>query len=599
MDRKAFQRLVTAGFLKSLTLSIAGMVDCAIVGQYLGADGLSAMKLAMPIFYILSLLSSILSTGLSIAVSQDLARGKRENASRTVKSVFTITMALSAAVTLAGIFCPSVFTMILAGNQVGQGIFSVTTDYIVPILIAAFPILLFDVLGTLAMLEGANFHMQCASVVLLVADIIGDFRAVRLKLGMTRIAAASAIAYFLAFIVIASFFLSGRSMFRLRLGIPNMGMLGKVAVLGAPMLVKELCGILWPVSVNYLMLRYGTVSGLAALSIQDAVHYLPSALCSGISGAVLILTGIYAGEQDEEGLKNMNACLLRWSLIGGTAIAALLGLAAWPLLRLFTSDGEILTLSVSALRLYLIGVPFTAINLSAAACLQGFGKKGRASLILFVNHIVLSILSAFLLGRLFGTIGFFASFSICEIITAVLVIPNLLVSFLRRRREEQHGLKEELRRNIQTINEAVSASQEVNTFCLTHRLGSREAFLIALCAEELAVNIIEHGFTDGKKHQLELRAVVSDEAFTLRLRDNCRRFDPVEWYKIVKPDDPSKNIGLRIVFGKANDVNYSSALSINNICVKYLLKGTANVNQENTGLKSPKDLTAPKCKSRT
>ena len=53
MDRKAFQRLVAAGFLKSLTLSIAGMVDCAVAGQYLGAEGLSAMKLAIPIFFIL------------------------------------------------------------------------------------------------------------------------------------------------------------------------------------------------------------------------------------------------------------------------------------------------------------------------------------------------------------------------------------------------------------------------------------------------------------------------------------------------------------------------------------------------------------------
>ena len=92
----------------------------------------------------------------------------------------------------------------------------------------------------------------------------------------------------------------------------------------------------------------------------------------------------------------------------------------------------------------------------------------------------------------------------------------------------------------------MSASQEVNTFCLTHRLGSREAFLIALCAEELAINIIEHSFTDGKKHQLELRAVVSDEAFTLRLRDNCREVESLLVIQTMGLDDAENGVTLSL-----------------------------------------------------
>ena len=42
MEKHIFRRLVAAGFIKSLTLSIAGMIDCIIVGRFLGASGLSA-----------------------------------------------------------------------------------------------------------------------------------------------------------------------------------------------------------------------------------------------------------------------------------------------------------------------------------------------------------------------------------------------------------------------------------------------------------------------------------------------------------------------------------------------------------------------------
>ena len=72
---------------------------------------------------------------------------------------------------------------------------------------------------------------------------------------------------------------------------------------------------------------------------------------------------------------------------------------------------------------------------------------------------------------------------------------------------------------------------------------------------------------DDRIAKIELRTVISDQRIILRLRDNCRRFDPVEWNKVMNPDDPTKNIGLRIVFGKAEDVSYSSALDLNNVCV--------------------------------
>ncbi len=41
MEKKFFRNLVIAGFLRSLTLSVTGLIDCAVVGRYLGTDGLS------------------------------------------------------------------------------------------------------------------------------------------------------------------------------------------------------------------------------------------------------------------------------------------------------------------------------------------------------------------------------------------------------------------------------------------------------------------------------------------------------------------------------------------------------------------------------
>ena len=50
------------------------------------------------------------------------------------------------------------------------------------------------------------------------------------------------------------------------------------------------------------------------------------------------------------------------------------------------------------------------------------------------------------------------------------------------------------------------------------------------------------------------------------------------YFKIINPDDPTKNIGLRIIFRKADAVNYSSALNMNNVCVKYLIRRGEEIN---------------------
>ena len=572
MDKRIFRRLVAAGFLKNLTLSIAGMVDCAIVGRFLGAAGLSAMKLALPVFSVLSLFSSILGTGLSVSVSRDLTRGNRERADITFQSVLTVSLLISAACMLVGFACPSAITTLLAGNEFDPAIFVSATVYLSPILISALPILFYDVLGTLAMLEGADRYIQCASLVLPVVNVLGDLIAVRLNMGLRGIAAASGIAYACACCIVAASFLRRRSMFRLKPGRPDVGSLRTVVVFGAPMVVKGLCGILWPLSINRLMLRYGTVSGLAALSIQDAVHYLPASLCSGIASATLIMTGIYAGEQDEDGLRKINASVIRWSLIGGLSIALCLGLAALPILRLFSEDAEVLSLGVSALRLYLFGVPFFALNLAASSYLQGLGRNRDSAMVIFLNHILISISSAFFLARLFGTKGIFASYGICEVIMAAILILNVW-AFLamqgRRTTDVSKRQKTELRRSIHSIREAVDASMQVNRFCLDNGISPKDAHHIALCTEELAVNSLEHGFNDRKRHHLELRSVISEGKLLLRLRDDGRRFDIVERYKMINPDDPTRNIGLRIVFANAEEVSYSSALNMNHVCVKW------------------------------
>ena len=82
--------------------------------------------------------------------------------------------------------------------------------------------------------------------------------------------------------------------------------------------------------------------------------------------------------------------------------------------------------------------------------------------------------------------------------------------------------------------------------------------------EEMAGNIVEHGFTkDKKKHTVDVRVVYKDGGLILRIKDDCVPFDPAERSAIVDPADPARNIGIRTVYAIATKISYQNILGLN------------------------------------
>ena len=89
--------------------------------------------------------------------------------------------------------------------------------------------------------------------------------------------------------------------------------------------------------------------------------------------------------------------------------------------------------------------------------------------------------------------------------------------------------------------------------------------LLSLFVEELGNNVVTHGFrkSKGKNLGLDIRLVHLADGWTMRLRDNCRAFDPTEWVRIHKKEDSVSNVGIRLVCGLAKEVRYVSTMDLN------------------------------------
>ena len=99
---------------------------------------------------------------------------------------------------------------------------------------------------------------------------------------------------------------------------------------------------------------------------------------------------------------------------------------------------------------------------------------------------------------------------------------------------------------------------------------ARIAYLTSLAVEEMAKNVIEHGFSkDNKKHTLSARIVHKENELIIRIRDDCKSFDPRKKYEqIYANDDPGSNYGIRMIMAEAGEVRYTSMFNLNNLLIR-------------------------------
>ena len=128
----------------------------------------------------------------------------------------------------------------------------------------------------------------------------------------------------------------------------------------------------------------------------------------------------------------------------------------------------------------------------------------------------------------------------------------------------------ELSISADTMLEAVGMARIAGQFCRENGIEQKKAYTLALCVEEMTALILEHGFADGRPHKVDIRILIKKSELILRIRDDCKPFNPLERYEMIKedPDNTGKNLGIRMVVGMSSDMKYYTASGTNNLIIR-------------------------------
>lgn len=341
---KAIVKLALPATLALLAKAVYNIVDTAYIGM-LGSDiALTAVGVTVPMLLIMVSIENIFAAGASVLAGRQLGAGDSEGASRTVTTIIGISIIIGALLCLGGI---AFIEPLMRAFGASEASLPLAKDYAFWMFIAALANLPAQSMNCAARAESSVKISSIAVITGAVLNVILDPIFMfdwGFNMGVEGASLATTVSQFVTFFILAWFYISGRSVIKIRRHSfkPNWNLIKTVTVIGIPTAVIQIC-----LSVA------SSLTNIAAAPLPDADNIIAA------YGVVqrLVLIGCYVvmgfmqgyqpvasyafGAKQEERFHQSVRFALNDSLLLTLLVASGYILLARPLIMLFNQNPSI------------------------------------------------------------------------------------------------------------------------------------------------------------------------------------------------------------------------------------------------------------------
>ena len=418
---------------------------------------------------------------------------------------------------------------------------------------------------------------MAASITCFVVNAILDHLFIAVfGMGTFGLGLSSSLASWAFLAVLAVWYLQGKSEWKFSLRECRWGDALKIAGLGYPGALSRFVETFRCLIVNFLVLTHVGSVGLSAFAASNSLLAVIWAVPFGMVAVARMLFSISIGEEDRRSLIDVMRIVMTKGMLVMAVIVALLIIFAEPLTRLFYQDPSdpVYHMTVMGFRILPLCMLPAMWSLHYASYAQTMEKKAMSIVLPIVDGMVGVVLFSFILIPSLKMNGLYISNVLNGFLCAAVIAAGAWIALKRfpRTLEDQLAIPDSfgaadddrLDITVRSMDEVVDVSRRVIEFCENRGVDRRRSFLAGLCMEEMAGNIVTHGFgKDEKKHSVDIRVIHKEDDVILRIRDNCAAFNPSEHAKLMDPGDMGKNVGIRLVYSMASSVSYQNLLGMN------------------------------------
>lgn len=426
-----FLRYTSLNILGMLGTSLYVVADAFFIAFFVGAKGLIAVNLTLPMFNLMTAFSLAIGVGGASRFAMHKSLDREEDAYRVFSAAIKINFFI-ALIFFSGLFFANDLALLFGANS---ETLEVTKTYMKVVMVFAPSYMFNDMLTVFVRNDGRPKLAMASMISASVLNIILDYVFLRyFDWGIFGAALATGIASVFSCTLIISSYLKAKKKFFYLDEKVSLFHIKDLINFGLPSFIVDTCVAILITSFNFIILKTEGNPGVAAYGIIANLNYMFMAVFKGISFGTQPLISENYGRKDFASINALIKYSILYSLLGTVIIYGLAFFFTDQLVSIFLLRGgaEVYDLAFKGVRIYFAGFLFAGINMVLITILAAVEELRKSFIITISRGLVFSLPLVIIMGDLFGMNGVWASFIVAEFLTLLIGIYLFRASKLKK-----------------------------------------------------------------------------------------------------------------------------------------------------------------------
>lgn len=406
-----------------LVNALYNIVDRIFVGQFVGADGLSAVTMVFPISLLKFGFVLLFGSGAGVLIAKYLGESDPEKAEVVLGNMMAGLLVTIVLFTTAGLFFYEPLLELMGARG---ALLHMSAEYLV-VIILGFPLSFFIALEFTCRAEGNPRLPALLTLVSALINVLLDIVFMKgMDMGVRGAALATIIAQGVNALLLLRYYFLGKSKIALKWKNIRLqqNVISPIMLLGLAPFIMDSATSLQNMIANNLLLQADGAPAVAVMGIIYGVNVVFMMIALGIGDGIQPLISFNLGANDHD----RNRKTLRYTLIivGSAGLLGMLFLEMAPnvIIGIFIDNNETIeNMAKVGLRIFALSIPFYMLQIIATRYVQALHEKKIAIFFALLRPILLYVPIAYGLNAMFGLNGIWSSFAVSDALSA-------LVSFI-------------------------------------------------------------------------------------------------------------------------------------------------------------------------
>lgn len=587
LTQKTMFRLLPVQILLASVGMINGIVSSLFAGNFVGVKAMSAVGLYSPVNLAVVAVTVLLVGGATIICGEHIGR----NDPAGVQDVFALDMAVAGG--LAIIVTVGHLAFGLAGRIMPAAddpeISRLLTLYVLGQAVSIIPLFLGSQLAAFLSLDNKGGLATTAGIVYIGLNFVLNYLFVGvMKLETLGLALAPSLGLWVYFLIQVPGFMRKDAPMHFSVRDIKWNMACDIIKIGVPGAAGNAYRAVRGAAVNSLIIANVGAVGISAYTAANSLLSLFWIIPDGMVVVSRMMISVSVGEEDRGSLTEvMKTALLNFIPILSVLAFAIM-LLAEPLTRLYYRDPSdpVYMMTLMGFRILPWSMPLSIVMSHFSCYWQASERHIPAHILALLDGLIGTVLFSMLLIGSMGLSGVYTATVLNGLIAPVFVLiyaciynkgfPKNLDELMPIPEDFGVPVYKYIDITLHDMDGVIGVSRTLQEFCQERGIDRRRAFFSGLFLEEMAGNVIKHGFSaDNRKHYVQVRAACKPETLILSIKDDCIPFNIEQRSRMMDQKDKTRNIGIRIVSGLASEMHYQNILGLNVLSIR--LNGQADI----------------------